>query len=221
MQKLIAALSLLWKKLQQLSTVSCRCNEKIDKNPNYRNVDRTMKLLANSSRALRLMGHSWHTIRKHFDDEKTHIADPGILLHQIQTNSITNRTQLNIWNQWLKTRVFCRSLYFSVCKLRMLELYYNLFRTIFDTILKLKELKKLPKFSPPRFGWPKFHWLSWIPKKTQYEKLQFNDRDDSFAADETAKNFSRICLEKNEKPHKSELDLCKEEIQMFVSTVFF
>ena len=105
-----------------------------DENPNSSVVAETTKLLANSPYGYQIMDCSRHTVTKYLTDEKTHSALSSRLfkwpnqitdeLYEVEfvRSEIEHRSTIIVGNFILQYE-----------KLRMLELYYNIFKKFCDT----------------------------------------------------------------------------------------
>ena len=105
-----------------------------DENPNSIVVAETMKLLANSSYGYQIMDRNRHTVTKYLSDEKTHGAINSKLFKRL--NHITDQLyEVELVQSEIEHRkpIIVGFFILQYAKLRMLELYYNFFKTICDT----------------------------------------------------------------------------------------
>ena len=115
---------------------------KSDENPNSSVVAETMKLLDNSSYGYRIMDRSWHTVTKYLSDEKTHSAFNSKLFKRLDhMNNSLYEFELAKAEIEHKKPIIVGFFILQHAKLRMLELYYNLF-TRFCDVNMIEELEK-------------------------------------------------------------------------------
>ena len=113
-------------------------------NPNSSVVAETMKLLANSSYGYQIMDRSRHTVTKYLNDEKTHSAINSKMFKR--PNHITDQLyEVELVKSEIEHRELINVGFFILqyAKLRMLELYDNLFK-ISVTLTSMKNLKGIP-----------------------------------------------------------------------------
>ena len=115
-----------------------------DENPNSSVVAETMKLLSNSSYGYQIMDRSRHTVTKYLNDEKTHSAINSKLFERL--NFINDQLyEVELVKSEIEQRepIIVGFFILQYAKLRMLELYYILFKS-FALPKSMKSLKRIP-----------------------------------------------------------------------------
>ena len=105
-----------------------------DENPKSSVVAEIMKLLANNSYSYEIMDRSRHTVTKYLTDGKTHSAINSKLFKRL--NHITEQLyEVELVKSEIERREPINVGFFILqyAKQRMLELYYNFFKTFCDT----------------------------------------------------------------------------------------
>ena len=105
-----------------------------DENPNYSVVAETVKLLVNSSYGYQIRDCSRHSMTKYLTDEKTHSAINRKLFKRL--NHITDQLyEVELVKPEIEHRepIIVGFFILQYAKQRMLELYYNFFKTFCDT----------------------------------------------------------------------------------------
>ena len=115
-----------------------------DENPKYPKSSvnaETMKLLANSSYGYQTMDRSRHTVTKYLSDEKTHAIINSKLFKKIDhVNNSLYEVELAKTQIEDREPIIVNFFVLQYAKLRILELYYNLFPRFCD-INKFEELE--------------------------------------------------------------------------------
>ena len=172
-----------------------------------------MKLLANSSYGYENIDRSRHTAMKYLSDEKTHAANKSKLFKKLD--------HVNIWFYEVelakaqidhKEPIIVGFAILQYAKLRMLELYYNLFTRFCDVIefeglemdtdslyLASAEIELEDSIRPET--------------KAKWQRLQSNDCVACFTADAVANFFPRTCCVKHKQHDMREARLFKEEFR--------
>ena len=105
-----------------------------DESPKSTVVAETMNLLANSSYGYQIMDRSRHSVTKYLNDEKTHSAINSKMFKRL--NHITDQLyEVELVKPEIEHRepIIVGFFILQYAKLRMLELYYNLFKKFCDT----------------------------------------------------------------------------------------
>ena len=112
-----------------------------DENPDSSVVAETMKLLGNSSYGYQIMDRSRHTVTLYLNDEMTHTAINSRLFRRLN-NVSTDIYEVELAKSTVEHRepIIVRFFILQYAKLRMLELYYNLFDKFCD-VQKFEELE--------------------------------------------------------------------------------
>ena len=108
--------------------------QKGDENPNSSVVAETMKLLANSFHGYQIMDRSRHTVKKYLSDEQNDSAISSRMFKQ--PNHITHQLyEVGLVKSEIEHRepIIVGLFTLQYAKLRMLELYYNFFKTFCET----------------------------------------------------------------------------------------
>ena len=104
-----------------------------DENPNSSVVAETMNFLANSSCGYKIMDRSRHTATKYLTDEKTHAAINSKLFKKLDhVNNSLCEVELAKAQIEHKEPIIVGFFILQYAKLRMLELYYNIFTRFCD-----------------------------------------------------------------------------------------
>ena len=112
-----------------------------DENPNSSVVAETRKLPANSSYDYQIMDRSRHTVRKYLTDKKAHAAINSKLFKKLgHVNNPLYEIELAKAQIERKEPIIVGFFILQYSKLRMLELYYNIF-TRFCVVNKFEELE--------------------------------------------------------------------------------
>ena len=99
-----------------------------DENPNSSVVAETLKILANSFYGYQIMDRSRHTVTKYLNDEKTHSAINSKIFKRL--NFINDQLyEVKLVESEIEHRepIIVGFFILQYAKLRMLELYYNIF----------------------------------------------------------------------------------------------
>ena len=112
-----------------------------DENPLSGVVAETLKLLGNSSYGYQIMDRSRHTITKYLNDEKTHKAINEPLFKRLNTVQ-KDLYEIELQKSTIehKEPIIVGFFILQFAKLRMLELYYNIFDKFCD-VNKFEELE--------------------------------------------------------------------------------
>ena len=184
-----------------------------DENANTSVVAETMKNLANSSYGYQIMDISQHTVAKYLIDEKTHAARISELFKKLDhVNNSLCEVELAKAQTEHKEPIIVGFFILQYGKLRMLELYHNIF-TRFCDVSKFEELemdtdslylllteKELEDCIRPEMG-------------AEGQRLRSNGCVDSFTADAVANFFPRTSFLKHKQHDKREPGLYKEEFR--------
>ena len=110
-------------------------------NPNSVVVPETMKLVANISYGYQIMDRSRHTVTKYISDEKPHADSNSKLFKRLDhMNNSLYEVELAKAEIELKEPIIVGFFNLQYAKLRLLELYYNLF-TRFCDVNKFEDLE--------------------------------------------------------------------------------
>ena len=184
-----------------------------DENPNSSVVAETMKLLANSSYGYQIMDGSRHTVTKYWNDEKTHSAINIKLFKRL--NFITDQLyEVEFVKSEIEHRepVIVGFFILQYAKLRMLELYYNLFKKFCDT-KKYEELEMDTDSLYLALSEENLEDNIFPEKRNEWEAIRSRDCTDIFTVDATGNFFPRTCCSAHKKHDKREPGLFKEEFR--------
>ena len=143
------------------------------------------------------MDRSQHTVTKYLIDEKTHAAFISHLFKKLDhVNNSLYEVELAKAQIELKEPIIVGFFILQYAKLRMLELYYNIFTNFFD----------VNKFEGLEFDTDSLY-LALADKEledcitpemtAEWQKLRLNDSVDRFTANAVAKFFPRTCCVKH------------------------
>ena len=184
-----------------------------DENPNSSVVAETMKLLANSSSGYQIMDRSRHTVTKYLSDEKTLAAYNSKLFKKIDhfNNSLYKVELAKAEIEHIEP-IIVEFFVLQYAKLRILELYYNLFTRFCD----VNNFEEVEMDTDPLY-------LALAEKeledcirpemRAEWQRLRSNDCVDNFTADAVANFFPRTCCVKHKQHDKREPGLFKEEFR--------
>ena len=163
--------------------------EQGDENPSSSVVAETIKFLANSSYGYQIMDRSRHPVTKYLADEKTYAANNSKLLKKLDhVNNSLYKVELTKAEIEQKEPFLVGFFILQYAKLRMLELYYNLF-TRFCVINKFEELEMDTDSLYLALAEKELGDCIRPEMRAEWQKLQSNDCVDKFTADAVA-NFS-------------------------------
>ena len=188
-----------------------------DENSNSSVVDETMKFLANSSYGYQIIDRSLRSVKKYWNDEKTHSAVNDKVLKRL--NFITDQIcEVEHVKSEIEHRepIIVGIFIFQYAKVRMLELHYNFFEKFRD-IEKFCDMKYLKGI---RYRLTVFYSVGgklrryFLPEKiNECEAICSSDCTDSFTANATANSFPRTCCFAHKKHDKREPGLFKEHFR--------
>ena len=187
-----------------------------DENPNSSDVAETIKLLANSSYGYygyQIMDRSRHTVTKYLSDEKTHAAFKSKLFKKLDhLNNSLYEVELAKAEIEHKEPILVGFFILQYVKLRMLELYYNLF-TKFCHVNKFEELKMDTDSLYLALVEKELEYCIRPEMRAEWQRLRSKDCVDSFTADAVANFFPRTCIVKHKQHDKREPGLFKDEFR--------
>ena len=185
-----------------------------DKNPNSSVVAETMKLVANSSYGYQITDRSRHTVTKYLSDGKPHSA---IIIKLIKC--FNHKTDQLYQVEVVKLEIQHREptivgfFFLQNAKLRMLELYYNLFIKFCDTD-KYEELKMDTDSLYIALSNEILEDVVLPKKRAEWDQLRSKDCTNNFTANATESFFFPItCCNVHKKHDKREPGLFKEEFR--------
>ena len=181
-----------------------------DENPNSSVVAETVKLLANSSYGYQIMDRSRHTVTKYLTDEKTHAANNSKLFKKLDhVNNSMYEVELAKAQIEHREPIIVGFFILQYAKLRMLELYYNIF-TRFCDINQFEELEMDTDSLYLALAEKELEDCIRPEMRAEWQRLRSNDCVDSFTADAVANFFPRTCCVKLKQHDKREPGLFKE-----------
>ena len=172
-----------------------------------------MKLLANSSYGYQILDRNWHTVTRNLNDEKTHSAINDKLFKRL--NFISDQLyEVELVKSEIEHRepILVGFFILQYAKLRILELYYNLFKKFCDTE-KYEELEMDTKSLYLALSEENLEDIIFPEKKNGWEAIRSRDCTDSFTANATGNFFRRTCCTAHKKHDKREPGLLKEEVR--------
>ena len=159
------------------------------------------------------MDRSRHTVTKYLNDEKTHSASNNKLFKQL--NFITDQLyDIELVKSEIEHRepIIVGFFILQYTKLRLLELYYNLFKNFCDTE-KYEELKMDTDSLCLAMSEENVEDIILPEKRNEWEAIRSRDRTDSFTANATVNIFPRTCCSAHKKHDKREPGLFIEEFR--------
>ena len=184
-----------------------------DENPNSSVVAETMKLLANSSYGYQILDRSRHTVTKYLTDEKTHSAINSKLFKRL--NHLTDQLyEVELVKSEIEHREPIIVVFFILqyAKLRMLELYYNVFKKFCDTD-KYEELEVDTDSLYLALSEKNLEDDIFPEKRAEWDKLRSKVCTDDFTANATDIFPPRTCCNVHKKHDNREPGLFKEEFR--------
>ena len=172
-----------------------------------------MKFLANSSYGYQIMVRSQHTVTKYLNDEKTHSAINIKLFKRL--NSITDQLyEVELVKSEIEHQepIFVGFFILQYAKLRMSELYYNVFKKFCDTG-KYEELEMDTDSLDLAVSEENLEDNILPAKRNEWEAIRSRGCTDSFTANATGNFFPRTCCTADKKHEKREPGLFKEEFR--------
>ena len=186
---------------------------KSDQNFNSSVVAETMKLLANSSHGYQIMDQSRHTVTRYLSDEKTHAANNKKLFKRLDhMNNSLYEVEIAKAEVEHKEPIIVGFFILQYAKLRMLELYYNLF-TKFCDVTKFEELEMDTDSLYLALAEKELEDCIGPEMRAEWQRLRSNEGVDSFTADAVAIVFPQTCCVKHKQHDKREPGLSKEEFR--------
>ena len=184
-----------------------------DQNPNSSVIAETMTLLVNSSYGYQIMERSRHTVTKYLSDEKTHAAINTKLFKKLDhvSNSLY---EVELAKAQIEQRepIIVGFFILQYAKLRLLELYYNLF-TRFCDVNKFEELEMVTNSLYLALAEKELEDCTRPEMRAKWQRLRTNECVDNFTADAVANLFTRTCCVKHKQHDKKEPGLFKEEFR--------
>ena len=172
-----------------------------------------MKLLANSSYGYQIMSRSRHTVTKYLSDEKSHAAINSKLFKKLEhVNNSLYEVELAKAQIEHKEPIIVGFFILQFAKLRMLELYYNLF-TKFCDVNKFEGLKMDIDSLYLALAEKELEYCIRPEMRAEWQRLRSKDCVDSFTADAVANFFPRTYCVKHKQLDKREPGLFKEEFR--------
>ena len=184
-----------------------------DENPLSVVVAETMKLLGNSLYGYQIMDRSRHTITKYLNDVKTHKAINEPFFKKLNTVE-KDLYEVDLLKSTIEHRELIIVGFFILqyAKLRILELFYNLFDQFCD-VNKFEELEMDTESLYLAPAEENLYDCTKSEKKAAREKMRENDCRDSFKADAKSNFFPRTCCSTQKKFDKREPGLFVEEFR--------
>ena len=187
--------------------------KKGDENPNSIVVAETMKLLANSSYGYQIMDRNQHTVKKYLFDEKAHTAINSKLFKKLDhVNNSMYEIELAKAQIEHKEPIIVVFFILQYAKLRMLELYYNVF-TRFCDVNKFEELEMDTDSLYVALAEKELEDCIGPEMRAEWQMWRSKDCVDNFTADAVANFFSRTSCVKHKQYGKREPGLFKEELR--------
>ena len=172
-----------------------------------------MKLLANNSYVYQTMDHSRHSVAKYLTDEKTHAAINKKLFKKLDdVNNPLYEYEFATAQIEHKEPIIVGLFILQYAKLRLLELYYNLFARFCD-VNKFEELEMDTDSLYLALAEKELEDCIRPEMRAEWQRLRWNDSVDIFTADAVANFFPRTCCVKHKPHEKREPGFFKEEFR--------
>ena len=172
-----------------------------------------MKLLGNCSYGYQIVDRSRHTVTKYLNDEKTHKAINEPLFKRLNTvEKDLYEVELLKSTSEHREPIIVGFFILQYAKLRMLELYYNLFNEFCD-VNKFEVLEMDTDSLYLTLAEENLYDCIKPDKRAAWEKMRENDCRDSFKADAKSNFFPRTCCSTHKKHDKREPELFKVEFR--------
>ena len=172
-----------------------------------------MKLLANSSYGYQIMDRSRHTVTIYLSDEKTHGAINTTLFKRLEhINDQLYEVESAKAEIEHREPIIVGFFILQYSKLRMLELYYNIFERFCD-VNKFEELEMDTDSLYLALSESELYDCIREESKAQWSLLRTEDCKDDFTANATTNFFQGTCFKKHMKHDKREHGLFKEEFR--------
>ena len=187
-----------------------------EKNPISSVVAETMNLLASSSYGYQMMDRSSHTVTKYLTDEKTHSAINSKMFKR--PNHITDQlyevelVKSEIEEIEQREPIFVGFFILQYAKLRMLELYFKIFKSFCDTD-EYEELEMDTDSLHLDLSEEKLEDVILPAKRAERDQLHSKDCNDNLTAIATGNFFPKTCCNAHKRHEKREPGLFKEEFR--------
>ena len=184
-----------------------------DENPNSSVVAETMKLLAISSYGYPIMDRSRHTVTKYLTVEKTNSAINSKVFKR-PNHIIDQLYEVELVKSKIEHRepIIVGFFILQYAKLRMFQLYYNLFKKFCDTN-KYEELEMDTDSLYSALSEENLEDFNLLEKRDERDQLLSEGCTDNFTANATGNSFPKTCFNGPKKHDKKEPGLCKEEFR--------